>query len=58
MNCVKLIADLCGIIDRMNVIIQDQAMELAQHDAITHAAEIAAVRRDYDDATGAPETEA
>lgn len=58
MNCVKLIADLCGIIDRMNVIIQDQAMELAQHDAITHAAEIAAVRRDYADAMGAPETEA
>jgi len=57
-NYVKLIADLCGIIDRMNVIIQDQAMELAQHDAVTHAAEIAAVRRDYADAMGAPETEA
>lgn len=29
MNSTKLIADLCGIIDRMNVILQAQAMELA-----------------------------
>lgn len=29
MNSTKVIADLCGIIDRMNVIIQAQAMELA-----------------------------
>ena len=29
MNSTKVIADLCGIIDRMNVIIQVQAMELS-----------------------------
>ncbi len=52
MNHVKLIADLCGIIDRMNVIIQAQAMELAQHDALTMADEIAAVRQKYADAMG------
>lgn len=52
MNTVKLVADLCGIIDRMNLIIQAQAMELAQHDAVTHAAEIKAVRQDYADAMG------
>lgn len=47
MNSTKLIADLCGIIDRMNVILQAQAMELAQLDALRHEEEIAAVRRDY-----------
>ncbi len=52
MNNVKLIADLCGIIDRMNVIIQAQAMELAQHDAVNMAEEIAKVRREYADAIG------
>ena len=30
MDNTKLAADLCAIIDRMNVIIQAQAMELAQ----------------------------
>lgn len=49
---VKLITDLCGIIDRMNLIIQAQAMALAQHDALTMAEEIAAVRREYADAIG------
>ncbi len=58
MNNAKLIADLCGIIDRMNVIIQAQAMELAQHDAVAHAEEIAAVRKAYADAIGETETEA
>ena len=52
MNTVKLVADLCGIIDRMNLIIQAQAMELAQHDAVAHAAEIKAVRQDYANAMG------
>lgn len=52
MNSTKVIADLCGIIDRMNVIIQAQAMELAQLGALRHEEEIAAVRRDYDTAMG------
>ena len=52
MNTTKLIAELCGVIDRMNVIIQAQAMELAQHDALRHAEEIAAVRADYAKAMG------
>jgi sRNA-binding protein len=52
MNRVELIADLCGIIDRQNVIIQAQAMELAQLDALHHAEEIQEARRDYADAIG------
>lgn len=52
MNSTKLIADLCGIIDRMNVILQAQAMELAQLDALRHEEETAAVRRDYAQAIG------
>lgn len=52
MNNTKVIADLCAVIDRMNVIIQAQAMELAQLGALHHEEEIAAVRRDYADAIG------
>ena len=52
MNSTKVIADLCGVIDRMNVIIQAQAMELAQLGALHHEEEIAAVRKDYADAIG------
>lgn len=52
MNNTKVIADLCGVIDRMNVIIQAQAMELAQLGALHHEEEIAAVRKDYADAIG------
>lgn len=48
----KIVADLCGIIDRMNVILQAQAMELAQLGALRHEEEIAAVRKDYADAIG------
>ena len=49
-----MIADLCAIIDQQNVIIQAQAMELAQHDALTRAEEIAALRQKYATATGGP----
>lgn len=52
MDHMKLVADLCAIIDRQNEIIQDQAMELAQHDAVDRAEEIAALRRRYQDAMG------
>ena len=41
MDSTKMIADLCAVIDRMNVIIQAQAMELAQFGAVVHAEEIA-----------------
>ena len=41
MDSTKVIADLCAVIDRMNVIIQAQAMELAQYGAVVHAEEIA-----------------
>lgn len=46
------VAELCDIIDRMNVILQAQAMELAQLHALHHEEEIAAVRRDYAQAIG------
>lgn len=52
MDNTKLTAELCAIIDRMNVIIQAQAMELAQLHALRHEEEIAAVRRDYAQAIG------
>ena len=45
MDSTKMIADLCAVIDRMNVIIQAQAMELAQYGAVVHAEEIAEVRQ-------------
>ena len=45
MNQVEMIAALCAIIDQQNVIIQDQATQLAQFDALTHAGEIAALRK-------------
>lgn len=52
MDHTKVIADLCAVIDRMNVIIQAQAMELAQHGAVAHEEEIADVRRQYVQAIG------
>lgn len=51
-NNAKLIMDLCAIIDQQNVIIQAQAMELAQHNAMTSAEEIAALRQKYTEAIG------
>lgn len=54
MNLVEVIAGLCEIIDRQNVIIQAQAMELAQHDALTRAEEIAALRQKYAATIGGP----
>lgn len=53
-NNAKLIMDLCAIIDQQNVIIQAQAMELAQHDALTRVEEIAALRQKYEEAIGGP----
>lgn len=49
-----MIAALCAIIDQQNVIIQDQATQLAQFDALTHAGEIAALQQKYAAATGGP----
>ncbi len=54
MDQIKVIADLCAIIDQQNVIIQAQAMELAQHDALTRAEEITALRQKYAAAIGGP----
>lgn len=54
MNQVEIIAALCAIIDQQNVIIQAQAMELAQLDALTRAEEIAAMRQKYAEAIGGP----
>lgn len=52
MDSVKVIAELCAVIDRMNIIVQAQAMELAQHGAVAYAEEIAAVRTQYTRAIG------
>ncbi|WP_161844531.1 hypothetical protein [Pseudoflavonifractor sp. 524-17] len=53
-NNAKLIMDLCAIIDQQNVIIQAQAMELAQHDALTRAEEIATLQHKYAEAIDGP----
>ena len=50
MNYVSLISELCSIIDRQNVIIQAQAMELAQLDALAREDEIMVLRRRYAEA--------
>ena len=52
MNQLKVIAELCAIIDQQNVIIQAQAMDLAQHDALTRVEQIAALRQKYAEAIG------
>ena len=49
---LQIIAELCAVIDRMNVIIRAQAMELAQFGALAHEDEIADVRRQYARAVG------
>ena len=49
-----MIAALCAIIDQQNVIIQAQAVELAQHDDLTRAEEINDLRKKYAEATGGP----
>lgn len=51
-DSVKVIAELCAVIDRMNIIVQAQAMELAQHGAVAYVEEIAAVRAQYTRAIG------
>lgn len=55
-NTTEVIAGLCEIIDRQNVIIQAQAMDLAQHDALTRVEEIEATRRRYQEIMGHPPT--
>ena len=52
MDYTKLITDLCSVIDSMNVIIQAQAVELAQRGSLHYEEEIAAVRRRYAAAIG------
>ena len=54
MNQLKVIAELCAIIDQQNVIIQDQATQLAQYDALTRVEQIAALRQKYAEAIGGP----
>lgn len=52
MDSTKVIAELCAVIDRMNLILQAQAMELAQLGALAHEEEIAAIRQRYASAVG------
>ena len=52
MDYMKLVADLCGIIDRQNEITMAMAEQLGQRDALRYEEEMAAVRRDYDTAMG------
>lgn len=54
MDNLRLIAELCAIIDQQNVIIQAQAVELAQLDALTRAEEINTLRKKYAEAIGGP----
>ncbi|UWF83023.1 MAG: hypothetical protein [Bacteriophage sp.] len=52
MDYMKLVADLCRIIDRQNEITKAMAEQLGQRDALRYEEEMAAVRRDYDTAMG------
>ena len=52
MDYMKLVADLCQIIDRQNEITKAMVVQLGQRDAIRDEEEMAAVRRDYDTAMG------
>lgn len=52
MDYMKLVADLCGIIDRQNEITKAMVAQLGQRDALRYEEEMAAVRRDYDTAMG------
>lgn len=52
MDYMKLVADLCQIIDRQNEITKAMVTQLGQRDALRYEEEMAAVRRDYDTAMG------
>lgn len=52
MDYMKLVADLCQIIDRQNEITKAMEVQLGQRDALRYEEEMAAVRRDYDTAMG------
>lgn len=52
MDYMKLVADLCQIIDRQNEITKAMVVQLGQLDALRYEEEMAAVRRDYDTAMG------
>lgn len=52
MDYMKLVADLCQIIDRQNEITKAMVAQLGQRDALRCEEEMAAVRRDYDTAMG------
>lgn len=52
MDYMKLVADLCQIIDRQNEITKALVVQLGQRDALRYEEEMAAVRRDYDTAMG------
>lgn len=52
MDYMKLVADLCQIIDRQKEITKAMVVQLGQRDALRYEEEMAAVRRDYDTAMG------
>ena len=52
MDYMKLVADLCQIIDRQNEINREMAEQLGQRDALRYEERIAAVRQDYAAAMG------
>ena len=52
MDYMKLVADLCQIIDRQNEITKAMVVQLGQRDALRYEEEMAAVRRNYETAMG------
>lgn len=52
MDYMKLVADLCQIIDHQNEITKAMAVQLGQRDALRYEEEMATVRRNYDTAMG------
>ena len=54
MSNIQTISELCAICEALVHIVEEQRKALAQHDALTRAEQIAALRQKYAEATGAP----
>lgn len=52
MDYTRLVSGLCAIIEQQNEIIQDQAVELAQHGAVERENEIRRLRSEYSEIMG------
>lgn len=52
MDHLKLISDLCSIVDQQNTIIKTQAIALTERDTVVMAEETAEAHRTYEETMG------